>query len=102
MLQDKYQDRYQNTRWLALQLLQALGPDAAEAIPVLIEGLDEYPSKNHRLHAMRVLGAIGPAAKPAVPALSKYLAEEDDKIRKAALDALRRITKQQIPKSRRT
>jgi HEAT repeat protein len=63
--------------------LAALGPDAKDATPVLIEVMtsDEEPSVRHA--AIYALGKIGPAAAAAKEALNKNM-ESDDKFTKVA------------------
>ena len=52
----------------------ALGPEAHEAIPILIEALNERNSP-HRISAVQVLGSIGPPARAAVPGLVQFVEE---------------------------
>ena len=60
-------------RWKALEALAKLGPQAAPAVPALIDRLEE---KNDHNRVVDVLGNIGPAAAPAVPALLYHLEQD--------------------------
>jgi HEAT repeat protein len=46
-----------------------------------------------RLNAIEALAATGPDAKSAVPALTRALQDTDERVRKAAADALEKIGK---------
>ena len=52
-----------------------MGPQAAEAVPALIQMLSD-PVPNVRAEALRAVGRIGPPAVEAVPALIRALEEE--------------------------
>ena len=69
-------------RWKALETLAKLGPQAAPAVPALIDRLEE---KYDHYRAIGVLGVIGPAAAPAVPVLLHHLEHDlsvEDKLYK--------------------
>ena len=57
-------------RWKALDALAKLGPNAAPAVPALIQRLES----EDRYRVIGVLGAIGPSAASAAPALLNCLA----------------------------
>ena len=60
----------------ALTQLKQLGPAAVEAVPTLIEVLDQGEDA-YRSSAAMALAAIGPAAREAIPALLRALASDD-------------------------
>jgi HEAT repeat protein len=64
-------DRREAVRQTALYALFELGPEAAPAVPAVIEMLNKEPL------APQVLGAIGPKAKAAVPHLIRHLEKDD-------------------------
>jgi hypothetical protein len=75
---------------------QELADGGAEAVPVLIELLQEDPDQGGRSAEVRaaaavVLGQVGPEAKAAVPALTDALKDRDSLVRSMAADALDRI-----------
>jgi HEAT repeat protein len=72
------------------QALARLGPQAARAVPALIEHLSEG-SLDSRLLALYALGEIGPAAKPAIAVLEQLLDDGDERVRKNARTALEKI-----------
>jgi HEAT repeat protein len=59
----------------AARALGEIGPDAAAAVPALLQALK---SNATRSAAARSLGKIGPAAKSAVPALIELLSQNND------------------------
>ena len=65
----------------AIQTLEKFGPQAAEAVPALI---DELTEEKFRRATMATLGKIGPAAVAAVPALEAI----DDIFANAALEKI--------------
>jgi len=72
--------------------LEAIGPEASEAVPYLIRALAEDRHQRTRAAAAKALGAIGPAAHEAVPALRKALEDRSPSVREAAAEALAAIT----------
>ncbi len=60
-------------RQQALSILKNIGPEATEAVPILIQTLDDKQYLRDR--AIETLQAIGPGAKDAIPALLHVLAE---------------------------
>ncbi len=58
----------------AIGLITGLGPDAAAAVPKLIE---MHENKSEDIRYINTLAAIGPAAKSAIPVLEEYAAKED-------------------------
>ena len=74
----------------ALQQLALLGPDAADAAPVLISVLKDTLALNRYL-AAEALRAIGPAAEEAVPGLIAALRDVDPIVTESAAEALEAI-----------
>ncbi len=66
--------------------LGLIGPDAAEAVPALVEALK--PGSGLEGEAADALGRIGPAAKEAVPALLVLLGQPPHPARRQAVRAL--------------
>ncbi len=62
-------ERREDTWHRACCVLATLGPDAADAVPCLIDALDEPDD----LAAIWALAAIGPSAEPAVPILGSMI-----------------------------
>ena len=86
------EDKSSQSAECELRVLQALGPEACEAVPVLIECLNfERLARS----AVNTLGNIGPDAAPAVPALLKLYDQSraNDKypLRRSIIVALGRI-----------
>jgi HEAT repeat protein len=70
---EKFQKAETDTDLVAAeQAVCAFGPDAAPAVPALVEMLDDR-SQTYREQVANMLCAIGPAAKGAVPDLIKLL-----------------------------
>src|SRR5262245_44010924 len=69
-----------NERNRAADAIGAMGPAAAEAVPVLVEAL-----KDDDYHVPRALARIGP---PALPALKAALGHEQPAVRSGAAEAL--------------
>jgi HEAT repeat protein len=74
----------------ALQQLAQLGPEAADAAPVLISVLKDSLPLNRYL-AAEALRAIGPAAEEAVPELIVALRDPDPIVTESAAEALEAI-----------
>ena len=62
-------------RYKAAQAIEAFGPDAAPAVPALVEMLDDR-SERFREIVGGVLCSLGPAAKAAAPVLVRSLREK--------------------------
>ena len=75
----------------ALQQLAQLGPDAAEAAPVLMAILKADSLALNRYLAAEALRAIGPAAEDAVPDLIAALHDPDPIVIESAAEALEAI-----------
>jgi hypothetical protein len=78
--------------------VSSFGPDAAEAVPALIDQLKCEQTNTYevspdiiRYQAARALGEIGAGAEEAVPALTDALNDPSTAVREAARRALRRI-----------
>ena len=84
-------DKHEDTRVDAALSLWRLDPSSAgAALPVIVEMLvAKHPQR--RVTGALVLGQMGPAAKKAIPALKEALKDEDEDVRKAAAEALKKI-----------
>lgn len=75
----KHDEPERSLREKALELLTALGPVAAPAVPDLLDVLEEGRSGSfEEIRAIEALGEIGPAAAPAVPRLIRVLKPSDN------------------------
>jgi hypothetical protein len=85
------------TRNAAAYEIAGMGPNAAAAVPALIEALDD-PVPAVRFPVTIALLEIGPAAKAAVPKLRQMMDEEiNDEIAASARRALKRIDPSSVP-----
>lgn len=82
----------QRRRHFAAALIYRLGPQAAPAVPAIIEALQGLSASEEdvlfRRHAQLALAAIGPEAKDAIPLLIESLASDDLEVRGTACYAL--------------
>jgi HEAT repeat protein len=80
------QDSDQDVRALSAQAIGDIGPEAATAVPSLVNLLskDSYS----RISVFIALHDIGPAARGALPALKPYLSDPDADVRKMAARAV--------------
>src|SRR5439155_25603336 len=78
-------------RYVATLALRERGLAAREALPVLIESLND-PYYLVRMGVVKTLGQLGSEAKPAVPALTRLLGEtSDEPLRRALVHALQNV-----------
>ena len=85
------------TRNAAAYQIAGMGPQAAAAVPALIEALDD-PIAAVRYPVTVALLEIGPAAKAAVPRLRQMMEEEiNDEIAAGARRALKHIDPSAVP-----
>jgi HEAT repeat protein len=75
---------------MKIGFVQALGTIGKDAVPLLIEALQD-DNKNVRLAAIEALALIGPDAKQAMPFLIALLDDRDDEARKNGIEALAKI-----------
>lgn len=75
----------------ALQIIGKIGPDAAEAVPKLVELVNTADDAKLRREAVYALAGIGPQAAAATDVLVKLLKEGDNESKYAACYALGRI-----------
>ncbi len=76
---------------VAVHLLGTLGPDASEAVPMLVELLQAHREDAFGRTAAKALGAIGAAARAAVPELRLARHSGNKWVRKASREAVERI-----------
>lgn len=81
----------QRTAYWACLALGEIGPDAAPAVPAVMQVLAKDPRAEVRREAAMTLGAIGPAAASAVPVLTRSLEDREYGVRMGAVFALGRI-----------
>jgi HEAT repeat protein len=72
-------------------LLGRMGPEAREAVPTLLELLQDESIQNRRLAAW-TLGYIGQGAVEAIPALLVALRDSNEGVRTMAREALDKIS----------
>lgn len=77
----------------AATILGMIGPEAKEAIPVLIEGSKDENCLLRR-EAVRALGLIGPAAGVALETLFEAGMDKDARVREYAVEALSNIDRE--------
>ncbi len=82
------------TVWEAVHVLRLLGPEAAEAVPLLVDTALAWRRAFWRQEdvmkeAIRALGAIGPAAREALPVLREL--EHNHRVREEARTAIANI-----------
>jgi HEAT repeat protein len=82
-------DKSAEVRGTAIQALGTIGPQAAPAVPALVDGLEHGDQLTRKL-AAEALGRIGREAKAAVPALRQAL-DADPVVARSAREALGRI-----------
>ncbi|QDU95917.1 HEAT repeat domain-containing protein [Lignipirellula cremea] len=82
-------------RMMTARILYRLGPDAADAVPELIEALeaagDDKEDNDFREVAQFALGRIGAASAPAVEVLVDSLDSDDPEVQGSAIFALAKI-----------
>ena len=71
-------------------LLGRMGPGATEAVPTLLELLQDASVQNRKLAAW-TLGSIGQGAVEAIPALLVAVQDTNEGVRKMAREALEQI-----------
>jgi len=74
-------------RKMAVDVLRAIGPDAAEAVPALITLLQD-PDGQVRFAAAQALGTVGAGSPDAVSALIALLESDEENMRSAAAESL--------------
>lgn len=95
-------DRNLNVRYLSATAIKNLGPQAADAVPALIQSLNTFPGSKPELEgpdryfpdvravSAEALQSIGPAAKAAISALQNTAARDPDAgVRESAQAALK-------------
>ena len=75
----------------AVWMLGQLGPVASNAIPNLVNCLDDDPSGNLAIHALQSLGTIDPAQVDAIPILMLKLSDPNPGVSNCSADLLNKI-----------
>ena len=83
-------DHNDNVRLSAMFSLGAVGPGAKESVPELVEVVLVSNGLVQQI-GVQTLGMIGPDAEAAVQTLTNLLQDQDEQVRLAAADALKRI-----------
>jgi len=78
-------------RHLAVAVLSAMGPEAAEAVPALTNQLEQADDPELQREIQLALAGIGPAAADAVPQLIESLQSDELLVRSSAAYALGRV-----------
>ncbi len=89
-------DEHYTARAMAAASLAGFEP-TPEVVAALTEHISDR-SQSVRLACARSLGKFGPAAKSAVPTLLKAAENRPDSIREGALEALKKISPESVPK----
>ena len=63
------------------------------AVPQLVEILENDPESRTRYYAAKALGKIGREARDAAPALEAASRDQDERVRRAATEALPKVTR---------
>ena len=77
-------------RWSAMWALDSHGVQAKNAVPMLVDILNDPPYE-HRAQAARLIGKVGPGAKNIVPLLLKCLNDREEAVRVAIAVALLQV-----------
>ena len=86
------QDTDSDVRSIAAVTLGEIGPEAEDAVPILIKLLQDQDAEGFvRANAATALGKIGEGASKAVPALINALRDQDKYVRRDAAEALEKI-----------
>ena len=86
------QDTDSDVRSIAAVTLGEIGPEAEDAVPILIKLLQDQDEEGFvRANAATALGKIGEGASKAVPALINALRDQDKYVRRDAAEALEKI-----------
>lgn len=78
---------------LSIKSLGKFGPEAKDAVPILLKAYNHYKETKTRILIAETLGKIGPAASAALPILREALQAEDAALRRAAGAAIKKIEK---------
>ncbi len=66
------------TAYLAASAAEEIGPDAAEAVPALVDLLSQTKHSHMQIRVLLALGRIGPGAKSAAPQIAAVMASSQD------------------------
>jgi HEAT repeat protein len=79
--------------YYAAKSLEEVGADAKPAVPGLIKALQDKRHQKSHYYVLKTLKNVGADAAEAVPAVKAVLQDPDQKVRDAAVSALRKIEK---------
>lgn len=77
---------------IAVHAIGQIGAEAIDTVPMLSGLLDQYREHKFGRTVAKALGAIGPAASDAIPALNRAKHSDNRCVRKAAREALGKIS----------
>ena len=90
-LHPKKEDGPSRLRRSIVEALGRIGPEAKEAVPLIVRSLKDDYDPNVRVAAVEALGEIGSEATEAVPALVEALEDYDSEVGQRAAKALKKI-----------
>ena len=90
-LHPKKEDGPSRLRRSIVEALDRIGPEAKEAVPLIVRSLKDDYDPNVRVAAAEALGEIGSEAKEAVSALVEALEDFDSEVSQRAVEALEKI-----------
>ena len=96
-IKEQLKNAARSYRLFAAQALWKIDRNAELAVPVLIDVMNDKFMASWRVSTANTLAEIGPAAKAAIPTL-RELSADTSEVRKAARQALAKITGEPAPK----
>ncbi len=78
-------------RGVAVYVFKDMGPDAGQAVPTLVEVLQDCSGSSLEKETLEALGSIGPSAESALPHILPYLWSNNRGLRVSAAKVMHRI-----------